>query len=635
MAAAQTAPRAAERRRLSPATRVALVAAAVTLLLRVPFAADRLWDHDSVQFALAVADFDLAAHTPHPPGYPLYVGALKALAVAGVSALDAMVALSILFQALGAALIARVAARLAGERHGAAEALPAAIVAATLFATNPLVWFYGELPLVYGVEAGMTVLLAWAALGMGDGRGRFLAACALFGLAGGIRPSTLVLLAPLFLAGLGRAWWVARRGADGARGAGMAATVRNGAAGDGAAGDGVAGDGATGDGAAGGAVAGQEGPPGWRLGLGDFVLGAALGAGAVAAWLLPLLAAAGGLAAYRRIGGEHFAALLPHTSILYGAGWPALAHNLEVLTKWGVQGLVPAAALLLVVALLAPRGVADGLRLVARQAGWIVVWAAPAIAFFALFHVTKAGYTLIHLPALLVAAALAAAPALAARPGRATAARTTAAPTAVRTTAVQTTAVQTTAVRTTAAALAAAVVGCGLFLFGADRRDDQPRWLAAVRHEHNAGALAGYERDLDALLAVLDRLPPERTLLASIELSGTGGAGADGFLYPYHRHLQWYAPESPVALLVPEQSFALVTPGGRRDFQRTGPTLDLPPEIDRLVLVLAAPPGRRLSLPPAEILLRNPTFLVLSTPLRDGLQIGPLHLRPTRAREAA
>jgi hypothetical protein len=601
MAAAATVPRTAARRRLSSATLVALVAAAVTLLLRVPFAADRLWDHDSVQFALAVADFDLAAHTPHPPGYPLYVGALKALAAAGVAALDAMVALSILFQALGAALIARVAARLAGERRGAAEALPAAIVATTLFATNPLVWFYGELPLVYGVEAGLTVLLAWAALGMGDGRGRFLAACALFGLAGGIRPSTLVLLAPLFLAGLGRAWWAARREAGGARGEGMAAMG--------------------GDGAAGGAVAGEGATPGWRLGLGDFVLGAAVGVLAVAAWLLPLLAEAGGLAAYRRIGGEHFAALLPFTSILYGAGWPALAHNLEVLTKWGVQGLVPAAALLLVVALLAPRGVVGGLRLLARQAGWIAVWAAPAIAFFALFHVTKAGYTLIHLPALLVAAALAAAPALAAGPARMTAARATAA--------------RPTAVRTTAAALAAAAVGCGLFLFGADRRDDQPRWLAAVRHEHNAGALAGYERDLDALLAVLDRLPPERILLASIELSGTGGAGADGFLYPYHRHLQWYAPDSPVALLVPEQSFALLTPGGRRNFQRTGPTLDLPPEIDRLILVLAAPPGPRLPLPPAEILLRNPTFLVLSTPIRGGLQIGPLHLRPARAREAA
>jgi hypothetical protein len=598
-AGAASAPASAARRPFRIAA-VALLAALATLLLRLPFAAERLWDHDSVQFALAVADFDLAAHTPHPPGYPLYVGALRALAAAGVSPLAGMVALSILFQALGAALVAPVAARLAGERRGAAEAFPAAVVAAALYATNPLLWFYGELPLVYGVEAGLTVLLAWAALGMADGRARFLLACALFGLAGGIRPSTLVLLSPLFLAGLGRAWWGRRGG-----GTAEAPAAREPRAGEASAepGDGSA---SHGEGASGSAGAALGGAGRWRLGIVDLLLGAAVGALAVAAWLLPLLAAAGGLEAYRRVGGEHFAALLPHTSILYGAGWPALAHNVEVLTKWAVQGLVPAGVMVLAVAARVPSGFGRGLRLLAARAGWIAAWALPAIAFFALFHVTKAGYTLIHLPALLVVAALAAAPALAARPAR-----------------------------IAAAGLAAAALGAGLFLFGADRSPDQPRWMAAVRHEHNAGALAAYERHLDALLAVLDRQPAGRTLLAAVELSGTGAAGAEGFLYPYHRHLQWYAPEHPVALLVPEQSFALVAPGGRRDFAATGADVELPEEVDRVVFVLAAPPGTRLRLPPSEVLLRNDTFLVLATPLGEGLRVGPLRLRAVRVREAA
>ena len=584
---------AAGRRRPSPAVIVALAAAPAAILLRLPFAAERLWDHDSVQFALAVADFDLAAHTPHPPGYPLYVGALKLLAAAGVSPLVGMVGLSILFQAFGAALVARVAARLAGERQGRPEALPAALLAAVLYLTNPLVWFYGELPLVYGVEAGLSVLLAWAALAMGDGRGRFLAACALFGLAGGIRPSTLVLLSPLFVAGLARVWWAGRRPAwVGERASSRAASATAGK---------VAGEAPARPSSASGPAAHR-----WRPGFRDLLAGAAAGVCAVAAWLVPLLAEAGGPAEYRRIGGEHFAALLPHTSILYGAGWPALAHNLEVLTKWAVQGLVPAGATVAALAVVSPRGVAGGLRLLARRSAWIAVWGVPAIAFFALFHVTKAGYTLIHLPALLVAAALVGSPALAVRPRR-----------------------------TAATALVAAALGAGLFLFGADRRADQPRWLAAVRHEHNAGAIAAYEDDLDALLAVLDAQPAGRALLATIELSGTGAAGADGFLYPYHRHLQWYAPGHPVALLVPEQSFALLAPGDRRDFRRTGATLDLPPEVDRVVLVLAAHPGNRLALPPSEVLLRTETFLVLSTPLREGLRIGPLHLRPARVREAA
>src|SRR6185295_1534953 len=167
-----------------------------TVLLRLPFAARRMWDHDSVQFALGVERFDLAAHHPHPPGYPLYIGLLK---LAGVGPLDGMVALSILFAGLGAALIVPLAARLAGGR------LAAGIFAAALYATNPLLWFYGELPLVYAVEGGLTVALALAVLRLGEGRAAFYGAVALFAVAGGLRQSTMVLLAPLFLSGVFRA----------------------------------------------------------------------------------------------------------------------------------------------------------------------------------------------------------------------------------------------------------------------------------------------------------------------------------------------------------------------------------------------------------------------------------------------
>ena len=535
---------------------VALLAAAAALASRLPFAADRLWDHDSVQFALAVGDFDLAAHQPHPPGYPLYVGLLKLLAGVGVAPVDAMVAASIAAAAAGAAFVVLLAARLAAEGGaGGRAAAGVGLLAATLYVFDPLLWFYGELPLVYAVEGGLTVVLAWAALRMADGRARFLAACALYGLAGGLRPSTLVLLTPLFLYGSWRAWR--------ARGV----------------------------------------PGGSRLTAGVVALGAAVGAACVLAWLVPLAAEAGGLGAYRRLSGEHFAALLPQTSVLYGAGWPALAHNLEVLTKWAVQGLVPAAAALAAAWALAPsprrRAVVAGLRLAASRAGFLAAWALPPIAFFALFHVTKAGYTLIHLPALLVGVALAAAPALA-----------------------------TGRWRALAAAGTAAAIGAGLFLLGADRRPDQPRWLAAVRHEHNAGALAAYERDLDELRAALSSLPPAETALAAVELSGTGGAGAEGFLYPYHRHLQWYAPDYPVALLVPEGGFAEVSPGRREPFRRVEGVVELPPGTRRVVFVLAGPTGPRLRLPPAEVVLANGTFLVLAAPLGEAMEIGPLTLLP-------
>lgn len=43
------------------------------LMLRLLFISPYLEDWDSVQFALALHDFSIVKHQPHPPGYPLYV----------------------------------------------------------------------------------------------------------------------------------------------------------------------------------------------------------------------------------------------------------------------------------------------------------------------------------------------------------------------------------------------------------------------------------------------------------------------------------------------------------------------------------------------------------------------------------
>jgi len=573
---ARATPAAAARTAARDLRLVALAAAAAAVVSRVPFAARRLWDHDSVQFALGVEKYDLAAHHPHPPGYPLYVAVLKLLAALGVDSLHGMVALSILAAALGAALTVPLAARLAP----AAGPVRAGALAAALYVFNPLLWFYGELPLVYAVEGGMTVGLAYAALRMADGRGPFLVACAAFALAGGVRPSTLVLLLPLFLLGAWQAW---RRGATAAT---MAA-------------------------------------------------GAALGGAVGLAWLLPLLAAAGGLAAYRRIGSEHFSALLPYTSVLYGAGWKALAHNVTIMTKWFLQGLVPAAVALVVLWVPWPQGravagppqdrrvggadasaegdgtsrtaaAAAGTRLVAAAWPWLAAWAVPPVLFFALFHVTKAGYTLIYLPALLLAASLLGAPAMAGRRKR----------------------------RAAAAILLAAVSGGGLFLFGADRRPDQPRALAVVRHEFNRAAIATYERDLDALLGALRRLPPATTVLATVELSGTGAAGPEGFLYPWQRHLQWYLPDYEVLHLVPEEGLVFVT-RGHRPFHREGPSLELPADTRQLAIVLSGPTGDRFPLSAWPLQRIGETFYLVVVPVREGLRLGPFTFMVPRRSSAA
>jgi 4-amino-4-deoxy-L-arabinose transferase-like glycosyltransferase len=520
------------------------MAAGLTALLRLPFVAHRLWDHDSVQFALGVLRYDLAAHQPHPPGYPLYIALLKLLAALGVEPLYGMVALSVLGAALGAGCLVLLVGRLAPvapERT--------ALLAAILYAANPLLWFYGELPLIYALEGGLTVAVALAAWRMGEGRLPFLLACVLFAVAAGLRQSTAVLLAPLFLYGVGSA--LLRRRLP------------------------------------------------WRV----LFEGAALGAALVALWFVPLLREAGGYAAYRQLSSGHFQQLLPYTSILYGGGWPALAHNLEVLVKWGVQGMVPAALALCVLTVSAPERIARGIQELVQRGGrlpFLLAWVGPPVLFFAFFHVTKGGYTLVHLPALLAAAALVAAPALA-EPRRAF-----------------------------FATLAALAAGAILFLYGTDRRPDQSRLWAAVHHEWNNGTIETYERDLDALLALVRRHPPRETVLATVELAGTGGAGADGFLYPYQRHLQWYFPEYPVLFLVPEQGFAEVT-RARRSFTRQPGTVEVPAGTKRIVYVLSAPTGPRLPLGLGEARQIGRTFYVQTVPFAGEARVGSLVIREKRA----
>ncbi len=525
---------------------LAAAVAAFAALIRLPFAAQRLWDHDSIQFALGVERFDLAAHHPHPPGYPLYIGLLKLLAAIGAEPLHGMVALSIVAGAVGAACMVLLAAHLFRSKP-----LAAGLFAGLLYATNPLLWFYGELPLVYAVEGGLAVVIAYGAVRMTDSRRAFLLTCASFALAGGLRQSTMVLLAPLFLYGVFRGW--------------------------------------------------RSGRLSWKA----ITAGAALAVAIVLAWLVPLWTLAGGVAAYRRIAAEHFSTLLPQTSILYGAGPPALLHNLEVSTKWALQGLVPGAAALVLLWMSTPRAVLAGVRALLSRIDWLLAWALPPLAFFALFHVTKAGYTLIHLPTLLLGVALAAAPALAAS--------------------------RTRLLFGTAAAVA---IGAVLFLFGADRRPEQPRALAAVRHEFNRGAIRGYERDLDHLLEVVRAYPPETTVLASVELSGTGAAGAEGFLYPWHRHLQWYLPEYRVLLIVPEEDFALST-RGHAPFEKALSQLWLPAGTRRILVVLSAPPGRRLPLGPGVVSVRSRTFWVAEVPFRGRFQLGPFVLAAEPRRRAA
>ena len=52
---------------------LAVALALLTVLSRLPYRARMLYNWDAVQFALALHEYDVVKHQPHPPGYILYV----------------------------------------------------------------------------------------------------------------------------------------------------------------------------------------------------------------------------------------------------------------------------------------------------------------------------------------------------------------------------------------------------------------------------------------------------------------------------------------------------------------------------------------------------------------------------------
>lgn len=167
--------------------------AALTLLSRWPYRARMLYNWDAVQFALALREFDIAKHQPHPPGYLLYVALGRLLNIPLGDPNLAYVALAMVFSAATTVAVYWLARALYDRVTAAA--------AATLLAVSPLFWFYGSVGLTYAGEAFGASLVAAFAYGALRGDPRALYGCAVaLGLVGGIRQSVLVLLFPLCVA---------------------------------------------------------------------------------------------------------------------------------------------------------------------------------------------------------------------------------------------------------------------------------------------------------------------------------------------------------------------------------------------------------------------------------------------------
>jgi 4-amino-4-deoxy-L-arabinose transferase-like glycosyltransferase len=148
------------------------------------------FEWDEVLFQRALDDYNVARHSPHPPGYPLYVGAAKVVRFLVRDPLLALQIVGVLAALAALVLTYRLASRAA--RSGAAG-----LAAAGVLAVVPAFAFYANVGMwdVASTAAGLAALAALlAALERPETLPWAAGVCA---LALGVRPQLVALLLPL------------------------------------------------------------------------------------------------------------------------------------------------------------------------------------------------------------------------------------------------------------------------------------------------------------------------------------------------------------------------------------------------------------------------------------------------------
>jgi hypothetical protein len=253
-----------------------LVILAVLCATRIPLAPKYLFYFDSVNFSLALREFNPALHQPQPPGYPLQVLFLRMIHVFLPKAEQVQIAAGILTSLLAVVLVGRLGRAMFSSRAGFAGAL--------LLLLHPVFWYAGlsnQVRLWLAAGAAAVVLACWRTMMASDPVRPFLGACLLLGVLSGFRPAMLVFLLPL----LGYTAWRAR--------------------------------------------------PGWRAQM----CGGGILAVAVAAWLGYTVESAGGWAAYAGLIRGYAADEFSATSSLFGAPAESAWEMFRAAAVWNLLGV--------------------------------------------------------------------------------------------------------------------------------------------------------------------------------------------------------------------------------------------------------------------------------------------------------
>lgn len=309
--------------------------ALVAIAVRLPFRSEFLVNWDAVNFALGISSFDLATHQPHPPGYLGWVALSRAANTITNDPNAAMTLLSAVSGAVATGVLFLLARRYASRR--------ASVVAALLFSTAPLIWYYSVVALSYmTIGAVAMVLLYTLVRALEERSSRYLlVAGVVLAVIGALRPTDQVLL--------GSAWLV------------VAWTFS------------------------------------WRTRIrAALVMGVAS-----LAWIVPLLWLSGGVGAFR---GESsaVAGLAGGRTWILGGNLAGMGQNLGMVAAGLLLGLFGGLAVLLVAR---TRGIRPYGELPDDQRRLLVAWVAPPLFVYLALHTGQLGYVILLLPVVYLGVA--------------------------------------------------------------------------------------------------------------------------------------------------------------------------------------------------------------------------------------
>jgi hypothetical protein len=176
-----------------PADRLNRRQRAVLVLLTIFVALTRVlaiarspFDWDEALFALAIYDYDVVVHHPHPPGYPIFVAAAKLIHAAGVGPYRSLQVIVV----LGAVALFPSLYFLARE---VGFAFHTAVIGAAIYCFLPNIWIYGGTAFSDVPAAALAFVSAALLLRGYRSSISYVFGGLLLGISIGIRPPALLL----------------------------------------------------------------------------------------------------------------------------------------------------------------------------------------------------------------------------------------------------------------------------------------------------------------------------------------------------------------------------------------------------------------------------------------------------------